>query len=165
MTCISWFIHKINVLNVNYGMVLIKIKIVKITLLSKHFREFVEETRLGHFIMNCINIAYIINIAFDLVTCFVIVIISLHFELNIEKVHWSWSEIKGRCTGAVHLHLGINLFDDFFYLNTLKQDVKNHNISVILFMYIQDQFAHKGMQCLFLITSNMNMITNTNKHI
>ena len=57
----------INVLNVNYGMVLIKIKI---TLLSKHFREFVEETRLGHFIVNCINIAYIINIAFDLVTCF-----------------------------------------------------------------------------------------------
>lgn len=48
----------INVLNVNYGMVLIKIKIVKITLLSKHFREFVEETRLGHFIMNCINIAF-----------------------------------------------------------------------------------------------------------
>lgn len=71
----------INVLNVNYGMVLIKIKIVKITLLSKHFREFIEETRLGHFIMNCINIA------FDLVTCFVIMIISLHFELNIEKVH------------------------------------------------------------------------------
>lgn len=131
-------------------MVLIKIKIVKITLLSKHFREFV---------------AYIIDIAFDLVTCFVIMIISLHFELNIEKVYWSWSEIKGWCTGAVHLHLGINLFDDFFNLNTLKQDVKNHNISVILFMYIQDQFAHKGMQCLFLITSNMNMITNTNKHI
>lgn len=77
----------INVLNVNYGMVLIKIKIVKITLLSKHFREFVEETRLGHFIMNCIIIAYIIDIAFDLVTCFVIMIISLHFELNIEKVH------------------------------------------------------------------------------
>ena len=76
----------INVLNVNYGMVLIKIKIVKITLLSKHFREF-EETRLGHFIMNCINIAYIINIAFDLVTCFVVMIISLHFELGIEKVH------------------------------------------------------------------------------
>ena len=144
-------------------MVLIKIKIVKITLLSKHFREFVEETRLGHFIMNCINIEYIINIAFDLVTCFVIMIISLHFELNIEKVHWSWSEIKGRCTGAVHLHLSINLFDDFFTLNTLKQDVKNHydNISVILFMYIQDQFAHKGMQCLFLITSNMNMIRKT----
>lgn len=62
----------INVLNVNYGMVLIKIKIVKITLLSKHFREFV---------------AYIIDIAFDLVTCFVIMIISLHFELNIEKVY------------------------------------------------------------------------------